>query len=95
MPQVVIPISVSGNQVACNPDSVQLNRGDTIRWNYNGPFAVDFGLATPFPQSRYNGNGQVVTPAVRPDAASGTYKYAVAVYDGSQVLIADPRVIIP
>ena len=94
MPQVVIPITVTPASVVDCPNC-QLNRGDTIRWNYNAPFAVDFGLATPFAQSRFNGNGHVITPAARPDAASGTYKYAVAVYDGTDVLIVDPQVIIP
>jgi len=95
MPQVVIPIVVENKQVGCCPDIVLLKRGDTIKWTYKGPIAVDFGVTTPFDEVRFNGNGHVVTPEVRADAASGTYKYTVAVHDGTDVLIADPQVIIP
>jgi hypothetical protein len=88
-------IKVTGKTLSCGPDdTIHASRGQRVEWTCaHGPFAIDFGKATPFEKSRFNHNN--AAGVVRDDAPNGAYKYAVAVADGKDILIADPQMIIP
>lgn len=99
MPQpqpLSITINVARGSVTCSPDSAEASRGQRVEWNCSGgPWAVLFGARTPFAESGFNGGrGQANGGPVQPNATAGRYKYFVAAYDGTNVVAADPDIII-
>ena len=82
---------------AGNP--VRVNRGDPIEWSCTvGNFAVHFDRSkgTPCPAVQYQGSpGGNAKAHILANAASGTYKYIVAVVGPTGIYIDDPEVIVP
>jgi plastocyanin len=97
-----ITIELQGKKVKTTPDSLHVSSGDVVTWDCDGlKWAVSFGgrqpVKGPFededPERRHNGktNGTV---RANPGTQAVRYKYAVAVYDGDDVYVADPEVIV-
>lgn len=95
---VTISLTPAGVQVS--PDRVVATRGETIQWTSDLPFAIAvernaalFGQTLP-PQSLRGRANAPVRASVGPGAPDGTYKYSVAVWDGENVWVVDPEVVV-
>lgn len=98
-PTVTIRLTGAGVQVA--PDRITVQRGQSINWNSSMPFAIAvernnalFGRTLP-PQALRGRANAPVRAQVGGQAAQGTYKYAVAVWDGENVWVVDPEIVVP
>ena len=80
-------------------DRPTVYRGQPLEWSCTvGNFAVCFGSnGTPCPDVDYHGSpGQNAKAVILANAASGTYKYIVAVVGPTgRIYIDDPQVIVP
>jgi hypothetical protein len=93
-----IALTPAGVQVV--PASVTVDPGEEIQWSSDLPFAVAvernaqlFGRELP-PQAL---RGRANAPArarVGESAEAGSYKYSVAVWDGEEVWVVDPEIIV-
>lgn len=94
-----IQITVSGNSIQVSNPRAMVGRGEAITWSANAPFAIVVerqgslfpgvpaqalsGLANRPAQARVGGN----TPP-------GRYKYSVVVWNGSEMRVLDPEIIV-
>ena len=97
---VTIRIHLANDAIYVTPPSVTIRPGDQIIWESPLTFAVDvargaalFGRVMPPQALRGQANAPIrITTAA--NAPSGSYKYAVAVWDGTNVWVVDPEIII-
>jgi plastocyanin len=104
-----VPVSVSFNRqsgrISVSADPIRIAPGEEITWSPGDgveALAIDIpSPKAPFGQGvRANGvRGRKEGPPARVraragDAVKGSYKYTVAIYDGQQVYILDPDIII-
>jgi len=75
-----------------------VQRGDTIKWTLRRklPFSVVVkALVSPLNWScKAVAGGQEIIATVKRDAAPGLYTYAFSAFDGEDLLIEDPEIII-
>ncbi len=97
---VTIQIRLTGAGLQVTPASARVSRGDEIVWTSDLPFAVDvarnaelFGRQLPAAALRGRANAAARASTGR-SAPAGSYKYAVAVWDGTNVWVLDPEIII-
>jgi hypothetical protein len=83
----------AGQHGGVNVPRLKVRRGDTVDWQFDGPFAIDFQTLSPFDDVFFQGSGSL-QQQVRQDAASGSYKYSVAIFDDGQIHLADPEIIV-
>ena len=95
-----VTISLTPAGVTVTPDRVVVRRGETVQWTSEYPFAIAvernaalFGEALP-PQALRGRANAPVRAAVGANAPDGTYKYSVAVWDGENVWVVDPEVVV-
>ena len=95
-----VNVAVIGTSPGANPESVQLNQGDSIQWlsATSAPFAVDFLQGSPFAASHFPGSGSPPSASSGPVSATANpgpakcvcYKYRITVNNTP----FDPHVII-
>ena len=95
--EIRIELTATGINV---PASVTIERGAPFFWASDYPFAVAvernaelFGSQLPDAALRGRANAPVHVRA-GPHAAIGSYKYSVAVWDGTDVRVLDPEILI-
>lgn len=107
--QATIRITLNPAGVQVSPARVAVAQGTPLEWTSDLPFAVDlerkaelFGSNLP-PQAlrgRAAGGGAAAGAARRvmtrvgESAPPGTYKYSVAVWDGENVWVVDPEIVV-
>ncbi len=102
MPNVIqVRIFVTGTKVDCDPNPLEIQKDNSVRFQCDSPFAVHFSKATPFSKMSHRGKKDpadptgktksVVTSLIPKDMSYGTYKYFVAVYQPA-VPSTDPEV---
>jgi hypothetical protein len=94
---VQVTIVLEDAIVKCTPACAYLRRGQTIEWICQGnfPFAIHMGYDTPFEKEHYQAPPrQSIRLSIAPSHRYGRYKYTVAVFDGENVWIEDPELII-
>jgi len=91
-----VKISVENRQVKLEPvPRLFVDRGDTIEWTCDFPFAIHFPGITPLGKGRIRPKeGKTISTAVRNDAQPGCYKYFVAVYFDGNIWTDDPDFIV-
>lgn len=107
-PAETVTIRLTGAGVTVSPSTVTLHPGDELEWqsDYHFAVAVDrnsalFGQELPPQALRARASSQGGGPAratvaarMGANAPEGTYKYAVAVWDGENVWVVDPEIVI-
>lgn len=95
---VQIRLTPAGIQVT--PQQIVVRRGQELVWTSSEPFAVAversaelFGRDLP-PQALRGRANAVVRARTGAEAPEGSYKYSVAVWDGEQVWVVDPEILI-
>lgn len=95
---VRIALTPAGVQVT--PSSITVEPGEAVQWSSDMPFAVAvernaelFGQELPPAALRGRANAPA-RATVGADAEAGSYKYAVAVWDGENVWVVDPEIIV-
>jgi hypothetical protein len=105
---VTVTISVTGDGIVIDPEVATLNRGDEVQWTSDLDFAVAvernadlFGRRLPPQALRGRARSQGQGPAMASvraragaNAPVGAYKYSVAVWDGEDVWVVDPEIVI-
>jgi plastocyanin len=98
--EAAITIALTPAGVQVTPATVTVSPGETIQWTSEIPFAVAvernaqlFGQELP-PQALRGRANAPLRAAVAENAEAGTYKYSVAVWDGENVWVVDPEIII-
>ncbi len=98
---VSIDYDASSGTLSVSPDPVMVHRGDKVEWGSDaGPWTIVVpSNDMPFGASAHGKGigaqkGKHMGATVAANAKYGTYKYIVALYDGSEVRILDPDVII-
>lgn len=101
---VVISYNPNSRRITVSKDPVTIRAGEAIAWSAGSgveAWAVDIPSSkAPFGQGvrdrgiRGRKGGPPGTARARADAPSGTYKYTVAIYDGQDVRILDPDIVI-
>jgi plastocyanin len=98
MKRFVITISVDRGQTICEPVSVEVEPGDTVRWtSEDGAVAVDFRSNTPFTSTQIwaAGRDQLTAAAVvKTDVQPGTFRPTISI-DGSVVAESLGDVVFP
>jgi len=79
-----------------DPACAYVRRGDKIVWECpTGPFAIHLGYGSPFKKVHHQKPGREKFELPIPqDTPHCRIKYSVAVFDGTNVWIEDPEVII-
>jgi plastocyanin len=107
-PAATVTIRLTGTGVVVTPQRVTLHPGDELEWESEHSFAVAvernralFGRELPPGALRARAQSQGKGPsraAVRArmggNAPEGTYKYSVGVWDGENVWVLDPEIVI-
>jgi hypothetical protein len=95
---VQIRLTPTGIQVT--PQLVIIRRGQELVWNSDQPFALAvernaelFGRELP-PQALRGRANAPVQARTGAEAPEGSYKYSVAVWDGENVWVVDPEIVI-
>lgn len=95
-----ITISLTSGGIQVSPNTASVRRGETIQWQSELPFAIAvernsalFGRTLP-PQALRGRANTPVRAAVGESAPTGSYKYSVAVWDGTNVWVVDPEILI-
>lgn len=95
---VQIRLTPAGIQVT--PQQVVVRRGQEIVWTSTQPFAVAvernaelFGRELP-PQALRGQANAAARARAGAEAPEGSYKYSVAVWDGENVWVVDPEILI-
>jgi hypothetical protein len=94
---VVVTIALKDGVVQCTPDCIYAYRGQAIEWKCEKdfPFAVHLGYDSPFNRVHHQAlRQQPIRLDIGKDTPRGKYKYVVAVFDGNNVWIEDPHIII-
>lgn len=94
---VPVTIALKDGIVQCAPDCVYAQRGQTIEWKCQGdfPFAIHLGYDSPFERVHHQASREEpIRLNIASDTRRGRYKYVVAVFDGSNVWIEDPWMIV-
>ncbi len=96
---VTIQITVSGNNVQVSNPRVTVARGEPITWSGNAPFAIvverQAALFPGVPAQALTGLANRPAQArVGGSAAPGRYKYSVVVWNGSELRVLDPEIIV-
>jgi hypothetical protein len=94
---VTVTVALKDGIVQCTPDCVYARRGQTIEWKCqeNFPFAIHLGYDSPFERVHHQApQKQPIRLNIPSDIPRGRYKYVIAVFDGSNVWIEDPYMII-
>ena len=102
-PSVTIEVAVKNGEIFYNGTNfitTKLEKNQTIEWVSEHLISINFGWNSPFKKVNYTTTqrgSKNITATIRGDVPNGDYKYTVAVYDkeGEQILIDDPRLIIP
>jgi hypothetical protein len=101
----VVQITVQGNSVSVDQASVSLSRsaGQAVVWRFasgSDNAAYRFAIVVHDHNRAFPGlgaaemHGRSVRAAARPNSTPGTYKYSVVVWNGTQLLIDDPEIVI-
>jgi plastocyanin len=81
-----------------NKECLCVYGGDTITWKLRNKFPYGIvikALVSPLNWSyRVTGAGMEITATVRKNAAPGLYPYAISTFDGTDMLLDDPEIII-
>jgi hypothetical protein len=96
---VVVKFDKVGKQIECQPHRAYAEVADDVEWVIAGgyPFAVNFGLDSPFPEISYSSaKGGSVSAKVKASAAEELYEYFIAIYfpDDNKIYTLDPDIII-
>lgn len=100
---VAISYDPRSKQISVTPDPVSVERGQRVDWSPGSSivaWAVDIASSKePFGASvRANGvrggKGVSAGARVRANATPDTYKYTVAVWDGQEIRILDPDIVV-
>ena len=96
----VVRISLTPTGVQVTPESVTVGPGQAIQWSSELPFALAvegnarlFGQELP-PAALRGRENAPVRATVGAAAEAGRYKYSVAVWDGENVWVVDPEIIV-
>ena len=89
-----VTIEVVRGKIVCNPWQMEVKRGENVQFICASAFAVHFIGVTPFPQVSLKGIHSIETGTIPRNVPLGKYEYFIAVFDGEQVLTADPDIII-
>lgn len=99
-PQAAVTISLTPAGVQVTPARIAVSRGEAIQWTSSLSFAIAverntalFGQTLP-PQALRGRANAPVNATVGANAPDGTYKYSVAVWDGENVWVVDPEVVV-
>jgi hypothetical protein len=86
MLQVIV--DVADGDLTCTPAVLHAHAGDAIGFHANGkPFAIQSKGVSPLTAAEIRSPGAVANLNVRPDATSGAYSFACAVYADGQIYI--------
>lgn len=103
---ITITITVDKNgEIKCLPDPASAYKHDTVIWESEYAFTVDFSQKTPFKEKHFRakkeeakkGKGGKVTYAfenVKKEFICKKFKYLVAVLYEEEILTADPNLVI-
>jgi plastocyanin len=98
MAEHVIRVGVREKAFKYNKECFCVDPGDTIIWKFHPklPFGIVIkALISPLNWShRASGPGKDIVANVRKGAAPGLYRYAVGTFDGQELLIDDPEIIV-
>lgn len=99
--QATVDITLSGNTVAVSEDTIEVRRGQPIRWTSNAPFTVvverhDSIFPDTPPRAMRGLANRPVRANVGGKAAPGTYKYTVVVWDADdgELRVLDPEIVV-
>jgi hypothetical protein len=94
---VEVTVALKDDIVQCTPDCAYVCRGQTIEWKCERdfPFAIHLGYDSPFERVHHHApKQQRIRLDIAKNTPRGRYKYVVAVFDGSNVWIEDPQMIV-
>lgn len=94
---VPVKITLSKGLVQCAPCRTYVRRGESIEWDCakNFPFAIHLGYDSPFAKVHHQAlRQQRIRLNIAKNTPCGSYKYIIAVFNGSKVWIEDPELII-
>ena len=94
---VIIDISVVGDEVHYTHFRAFVQHGDTLIWRFDHPFAVHFSWdALPWQGETYKkltSPYQIQLPVME-NAEFGSFKYTVALMVGDDIIMDDPEIIV-
>jgi hypothetical protein len=94
---VTVTIAIENGMVKCEPACAYVRPGESIIWECPAgfPYAIHLGYGSPFKKVHHQKPGR---ERIELSIPQGTHharvKYTVAVFDGTNVWIEDPEVII-
>ena len=98
---IIITVNNPGGRTSLsytNNGTTTAHPGDEIEWEADYQFGVVFGLTTPLDGAVYvSGKARgkkKIKVKIRDKAVHGTYKYTVALHDGTSLVLDDPQIII-
>jgi hypothetical protein len=94
-----VSISLSGNSIQVSPSRVEVTRGQRVTWTGSVPFAIVVNeQGTVFPgvpaQAMRGLANRPLNARVGGNAPNRTYKYSVVVWDGSELRVRDPEIVV-
>lgn len=100
---VIITYNAKSKRISVSPDPVPVKRGQRVDWS-PGSSIVAWAVDIPSPKEPFGasvrangvrgGKGVAAGARVRANATPGTYKYTVAIWDGTEVRILDPEIVV-
>lgn len=96
---VTIDISLSGDTIGVSNPRVEVERRQPVRWTGSVPFAIvveeQKALFPNVPAQAMRGlANRPVRAMVGDTTPAGSYKYTVVVWDGQQLRIRDPEIVV-
>jgi plastocyanin len=100
MEEHLVNVRIEGKKFLYSKDKECLcvHGGDTITWKLRNKFPYGIiikALVSPLDWSyKVTGAGMEITATVRRNAAPGLYAYAIGTFDGAELLVDDPDIIV-
>ena len=95
---VMVKIKEKKFNYSKNKECLCVYGGDTIRWKLQNKFPYGIVIKTlvsPLDWSyKVTGAGKEITATVLKNAAPGLYPYAISTFDGTEMLLDDPEIIV-
>jgi plastocyanin len=94
--KVTVSVRMENGRLWFEPWDAHVQRGQGVEWRLEGvaSFVVDFGDKSPLAEGPRQGGDKGATATVRLSAGPGTYKYAAAGWDGRNLDVVDPDLIV-